>query len=343
MTEESSKRGYLTWLQKRFPASLTAARVWLRRFGILAQLLSLAIIVGVFTIGTKGKYLSGANIQVIFSLAAIPAIFAIGLHHTIVLGGIDLSVQGVASLCAVFVGFLLKNQYNSNNVGLWIIPISMAIGGAAGVISGLLNTGLRIPSFIATLGMSWILYGMAVYMGKAVNVQILDTRIGNFVSANFFGIPQIAILAVLITVVVQVVEDRTRFGRYMYAIGGDEVIAKQAGVKVKGIKIAVFTLAGVIYGLASLLLTCRLGVATSRMGLDLLFPTITAVTVGGVALTGGIGGAKNAALGALIVTSLNNGLVLMQVSPYIQQAVNGVVLITAVALTLDRKKLGFIK
>jgi ribose transport system permease protein len=343
MMEVSSKGGILTWLRERFPAPFAAARTWLRRFGILPQILSLAIIVGVFAIGTKGKYLSWANIQTIFSLAAIPAIYAIGLHPTIVLGGIDLSVQGVASLCAVFVGILLKNQYNSNAVGLWIIPISIAIGGAAGVISGLLNTGLRIPSFIATLGMSWILYGMAVLIGKAVNVQILDPRIENFVSATVFGIPQIAILAVLIAVIVQMVQDRTRFGRYMYTIGGDEVIAKQAGVKVKGIKIAVFTLAGAIYGLASLLLAGRLGWATSRMGAGLLFPTITAVTVGGVALTGGIGGAKNAALGALIVTALNDGLVLMQVSPYIQQAVNGVVLITAVALTLDRKKLGFIK
>jgi ribose/xylose/arabinose/galactoside ABC-type transport system permease subunit len=343
MTEMSSKGGTLTWLRERFPGLFAAARTWLRRFGILPQILSLAIIVGVFAIGTKGKYLSWTNIQTILSLAAIPAIYAIGLHPTIVLGGIDLSVQGVASLCAVFVGILLKNQYNSYNVGLWIIPISLAIGGAAGVISGLLNTGLRIPSFMATLGMSWILYGMAVLIGKAVNVQILDTRIEHFVSATLFGIPQIAILAVLIAVIVQMVQDRTRFGRYMYAIGGDEVIARQAGVKVKGIKIAVFTLAGAIYGLASLLLACRLGWATSRMGPGLLFPTITAVAVGGVALTGGIGGAKNAALGALIVTALNDGLVLMQVSPYIQQAVNGVVLIAAVALTLDRKKLGFIK
>jgi len=343
MKEVSGKGGYLTWLRKRFPAPFAAAGVWLRRFGILAQILSLVIIVGVFAIGTKGKYLSWANIQVIFSLAAIPAIYAIGLHPTIVLGGIDLSVQGVASLCAVFVGLLLKNQFNSNDVGLWIIPISIAIGGAAGVISGLVNTGLKIPSFIATLGMSWILYGMAILIGKAVNIQILDTRIGNFISANLFGVPQIAILAVLFTVIVQVVEDRTRFGRYIYAIGGDEVIAKQAGVKIKGIKIAVFTIAGATYGLASLLYTCQLGVATSRMGLNILFPTITAVAVGGVALTGGIGGAKNAALGALIITALNNGLVLMQVSPYIQQAVNGFVLIAAVALTLDRKKLGFIK
>jgi ribose transport system permease protein len=343
MTEVSSKGGYLTWLRKRFPAPFAAARTWLRRFGILAQILSLAIIVGVFAIGTKGKYLSWANIQTIFSLAAIPAIYAIGLHPTIILGGIDLSLQGVASLCAVFVGLLLKNQFNSNDVGLWIIPISIAIGGVAGVISGLLNTGLRIPSFIATLGMSWILYGMSVYIGKAKNVQILDERIFNAINGMVFGVPQIAILAVVLTVIVQVLQDRTRFGRYMYAIGGDEVIAKQAGVKVNRIKIAVFAIAGIIYGLASLLLACRLGISTSRMGLTLLFPTITAVAVGGVALTGGIGGAKNAALGALIVTALNDGLVLMHVSPYIQQAVTGIVLIAAVALTLERKKLGFIK
>jgi ribose transport system permease protein len=343
MTELSSKGGYLTWLRKRFPAPFAAARTWLRRFGILAQILSLAIIVAVFAIGTKGKYLSWANIQTILSLAAIPAIYAIGLHPTIILGGIDLSLQGVASLCAVFVGLLLKNQFNSNDVGLWIIPISIAIGGAAGVISGLLNTGLRIPSFIATLGMSWILYGMSVYIAKAKNVQILDERIFNAINGMVLGVPQIAILAVVITIIVQFIQNRTRFGRYMYAIGGDEVIAQQAGVNVNGIKIAVFTIAGIIYGLASLLLACRLGIATSRMGLTLLFPTITAVAVGGVALTGGIGGAKNAALGALIVTALNDGLVLMRVSPYIQQAVNGVVLIAAVALTLDRKKLGFIK
>jgi ribose/xylose/arabinose/galactoside ABC-type transport system permease subunit len=335
MTEASSKG--------RFPAPLAAARAWLRRIGILAQLLSLAILVAVFAIGTKGKYLSWANIQTILSLAAIPAILAIGLHLTVVLGGIDLSVQGVASLCAIFVGLLMKNQYNSNDVGLWMIPISMGIGGVAGTISGLLNTGLRIPSFIATLGMSWVLYGMAVYINRAVNVIIQDERIFNFINGMVVGIPMIAILAVVLTLIVQFIQNRTRFGRYVYAIGGDEAIAQQAGVRVNRIKVIVFATAGLIYGLGSLLLACRLGVATSRMGNTLLFPTITAVAVGGVALTGGLGGAKNAALGALIVTALNDGLVLMQVNPYAQQAVNGIVLIGAVALTLDRKKLGFIK
>jgi ribose/xylose/arabinose/galactoside ABC-type transport system permease subunit len=343
MTEASSKGGRLAWLGKRFPAPLAAARAWLRRIGILAQLLSLAILVAVFAIGTKGKYLSWANIQTILSLAAIPAILAIGLHLTVVLGGIDLSVQGVASLCAIFVGLLMKNQYNSNDVGLWMIPIAMGIGGVAGLISGLLNAGLRIPSFIATLGMSWVLYGMAVYINRAVNVIIQDERIFKFINGMVLGVPVIAILALALTIIMQFVQNRTRFGRYVYAIGGDEAIAKQAGVRVNRIKVIVFATAGLIYGLGSLLLACRLGVATSRMGNTLLFPTITAVAVGGVALTGGLGGAKNAALGALIVTALNDGLVLMQVNPYAQQAVNGIVLIGAVALTLDRKKLGFIK
>jgi ribose/xylose/arabinose/galactoside ABC-type transport system permease subunit len=112
---------------------------------------------------------------------------------------------------------------------------------------------------------------------------------------------------------------------------------------VNRIKIIVFVIAGVFYGLTALALCTQLGSAHPRTGSNILFPAVTAVAVGGVALTGGIGGAKNAALGALIVTALNEGLILMYVSPYVQQAVNGIVLIAAVALTIDRSKLGFIK
>ena len=264
--------GALGQLRERLPGPVLTVGGWLRRSGVGPQLLTLAMVAAIFTIGTGGRYLAWSNVQVILSLAAIPAIFAVGLHPTIVAGGIDLSLGGVASLCAVFVGMLVKNQHNTHDVGLWIIPIGMALGAASGVVSGLLNTVLRIPSFIATLGMSWIVLGIAVYLGKAVNVQLADTRIGDFVSGNVLGVPQIAIVAVLFTALVQVVEDRTRFGRYMYVIGGDEGIARQAGVNVARHKVLLFTVAGVIYGLASVLLTCRLGIATSRMGLTLLFP-----------------------------------------------------------------------
>jgi ribose/xylose/arabinose/galactoside ABC-type transport system permease subunit len=316
---------------------------WLGRAGILGQVLSLIIVMGIFAIGTGGKYLSLPNLQVILSLAAIPAIIAIGLHEVVVLGGIDLSVEGIVALCVVFVGLLVRNKFNTNDVGLWIIPIVLGIGGLAGFLNGIFNTKLKIPSFIATLGMSWILWGLAVFVSQGQTVALLDMRIHLVVTGTFLGIPILAIIAVLLAVLLQIVQARTRFGRYLYAIGGDEVLAKQAGVNIDRLKIAVFTLAGLFYGLSALLLCIRLGSSQAITGNNLLFPAVTAVAVGGVALTGGIGGAKNAILGALIVTALNDGLILMHVNPYAQDAVNGAVLVAAVALTIDRKKLGFIK
>jgi ribose transport system permease protein len=323
--------------------SFKKAQQWIRRSGVSGQLLCLALVMAFFAIGTGGKYLSWANLQVILNLAAIPAIIAIGLHQVVVLGGIDLSVEGVVALCVVVVGLLAHNQFNSNNVGLWIIPITVLMGGIAGTINGLLNTKLRIPSFISTLGMSWVLWGLAVFVSKGQTIPLIDNPLSGIVNGSLFGIPDLTIVALVLLIVIQVVQDRTRFGRYLYAIGGDELLSAQAGVKVGRTKILVFAIAGMFYGLSALFLAVRLSSAQAITGNSLLFPAITAIAVGGVALTGGIGGAKNAALGALIVTALNDGLILMDVNPYAQEAVNGVVLVIAVALTIDRKKLGFIK
>lgn len=324
-------------------AWMQGARRWLRRSGVGAQLLSLALIVAVFAIGTRGASLSWDNVQVVLSLAAIPAILAVGLHLTIVIGGIDLSLQGTVALCAVFVGVLSKNRYNDHDVGLWILPICLAIGGAAGILTGVLHTKLRIPSFITTLGVSWVLYGVAVYVNKAMLITLLDSRIQNFINDKPLGVANVVLVALAIVIAVQFFEDRTRTGRYLYAIGGDEALARQAGVNVPRMKVVAFAIAGCLYGLGALLLVSRMGSATARTGLNLLFPVITAVAVGGVSLTGGLGGAKNALLGTLVLAVLNNGMVLMAVNPYAQTAVNGIVLIVAVALTLDRRKLGFIK
>ena len=329
----------MSWLW----TSAAEGRSWFRRSGMGGQLLSLILVTAIFTIGTKGRYLSGPNLQVILSLAAIPAIIAIGLHQVVILGGIDLSVEGVVALCVVFVGFLSPNKFNDHDVGWWIVPIVVSFGGAAGVINGLLNTKLRIPSFISTLGMSWVLWGLAVFVSKGQTVPLLKNPLSGLVNGALFGIPDLALIAFALFAVVQMIQDRTRFGRYLYAIGGDEVLAAQAGVDVDNTKIAVFGIAGLFYGLAALFLAVELESAQAITGNNLLFPAVTAVAVGGVALTGGIGGAKNAALGALIVTALNDGLILLNVNPYAQEAVNGFVLVTAVALTIDRRKLGFIK
>ena len=327
----------------RLASSVKKWQRWLQGSGVSGQLLCLVLVTAVFTAATQGKFLSWANIQVILNLAAIPAIIAIGVHQVVVLGGIDLSVEGVVALCVVVVGLLAHNRFYSNNVGIWIIPITVGLGGAAGMVNGLLNTKLRIPSFISTLGMSWVLWGLAVFVSKGQTIPLVDSPLSGLVNGSIFGIPNLALVASALLVVVQLVQDRTRFGRYLYAIGGDEVLSAQAGVKVDRTKIMVFTMAGILYGLSALFLAVKLNSAQAITGNNLLFPAITAVAVGGVALTGGIGGAKNAALGALIVTALNDGLILVDVNPYAQEAVNGVVLVMAVALTIDRKKLGFIK
>jgi len=341
--QENAETKQVARVRAGFSDVLGAAGRWFRRAGVSGQLLTLLIVVLIFGIGTKGRFLSLVNLQVILSLAAIPAIIALGEHQVVVLGGIDLSIEGVVALCVVFVGLLLRNKFNANDVGLWIVPITLGIGGLAGFVSGLWNTRGRIPSFIATLGMSWILWGLAVYVSRGQTVALLDTRFQGVITGTVLGIPILALIALALIILMQVVQGGTRFGRYLYAIGGDEVLARQAGVNVERIKIIVFTIAGLLYGLSALFLCTRLGGSQAITGNNLLFPAVTAVAVGGVALTGGIGGAKNAALGALIVTALNDGLILLHVNPYAQDAVNGVVLVAAVALTIDRRKLGFIK
>jgi ribose/xylose/arabinose/galactoside ABC-type transport system permease subunit len=180
-------------------------------------------------------------------------------------------------------------------------------------------------------------------VSKGQTIPLLTNPLSGFVNGNLLGIPDLALVAAALLIVIQIIQDRTRFGRYLYAIGGDEVLAAQAGVNVDRTKIIVFGIAGLMYGLSALFLVVELDSAQAITGNNLLFPAVTAVAVGGVALTGGIGGAKNAALGALIVTALNDGLILLNVNPYAQEAVNGLVLVIAVALTIDRRKLGFIK
>jgi ribose transport system permease protein len=276
-------------------------------------------------------------------LAGIPMILCLGVHQVIIMGAMDLSLEGIVAITAVFSGLLLKNSVNTNDVGLWIIPFVIVLGGIAGMINGLLNTKLRMPSFIATLGMSWTLFGTAIMISRGSSIPIRDLRFQKVIIANIFGIPVVFVLAIAIGIITYFLQKRTKLGKHMYAIGGNEVLAKQAGVNVNRIKILVFTITGVIYGIAGLLLVARLNSSAARYGNNLLFPAMTAVAVGGVSLSGGVGGALNAMMGTIIVVALNNGLVLMQVNPYMQSAVNGVVLICAVALTIDRKKIGLIK
>ena len=310
---------------------------------ISGQLLSLLIVFVIFSVGTRGQFLSPANLQTILGLAGIPMIICLGVHLVIIMGAMDLSVEGIVALCASTAGFLIKNPTTSFNIGLWIFPVVLLMGGLAGLANGVINTKLKIPSFISTLGISWAAFGLAVIISGGKSTPLKDLRFQQLANGTVLGIPNITLIALIIFVLLMFFQRKTSAGKHMYAIGGDEVLAKQAGVNISRIKIIVFAITGALYGLAALFLVARLNSAAARLGNNLLFPAMTAVAVGGVSLSGGVGGALNAVMGTLIVTALNNGLVLMQVSPYAQSAVNGIVLIAAVALTIDRKKIGIIK
>lgn len=314
-----------------------------RALPVSGQILSLGIVIIIFSIGTGGQYLHLPNIMTILGLAAIPMILCLAVHQVIILGAMDLSLEGIVAITAVAAGIFLRNSVNANDVGFWIIPIVLIVGGLAGLINGLLNTKLRMPSFISTLGMSWTLFGFAIMISRGSSIPLRDTRFQQVLIANFLGVPVVFLIALTLGLVLYFIQRKTRLGKHMYAIGGNEVLAKQAGVKVDKIKITIFTITGMIYGLAGLMLVARLNSSAARLGNNLLFPAMTAVAVGGVSLSGGVGGALNAILGTIIVVALNNGLVLMQVNPYMQSAVNGIVLICAVALTIDRNKIGVIK
>ncbi len=331
------------------PGRPAALRTRLRRpldlvsRGITGQLVALAIVLAIFGIGTGGVSLSPRNLLVVLDLAGPPMIVCLGIHLVIVIGAMDLSVEGVMSFVAVTCGLLVRNAFNQNDIGLWVVPVAVLLGAAAGLAGGLLTTRARIPSFIATLGLWWVTQGLSVIIGKGNAVPMLDTRFQAIASGRTWHVPNSILMAGGLLVVLWTLQQRTRFGRHMYAIGGDEALAQQAGVRVDRVKVLVFALTGAIYGFAALLVSAQLATTNPRIGNGRLFPAMTAVAVGGVSLSGGVGGALNAVLGTLIVVALANGMVLMGLSPYVQTAVTGVVLILAVALTIDRRKIGVIK
>lgn len=311
---------------------------------VFGPLLALFLITIIFTIGTNGFFLSLGNILTILNLSGVLAIIALGVSMPILMGGIDLSVEGVMSLTSVIMGFLVKNSQTNIDIGFWVIPVVMIIGSIVGIINGLLNTKLKIPSFMATLGMGFVAQGLAVILSKGATIPFLDPRFQDLANGKrLLGIPNITIIAVILGVILLIMQRRTPLGKSIYAIGGNEELAKQSGINAERVKISIFGLAGCLYGIAAFFLSSRLNCANPTLSKGFLFPAITAAIVGGTALTGGIGGALNAFIGTLVVTGLNNGMILMQINPYIQGAVMGFILIGAVAITIDREKIGIIK
>jgi ribose transport system permease protein len=181
----------------------------------------------------------------------------------------------------------------------------------------------------------------AILGGEAVRIN--DPLIRGLAIERFLGLPWGVWLALAALGVAWVIQDHTRLGRYMYALGGGEELAALSGIPINRVRIATFTIAGAFYALGGVLAAAQLGLGNALIGQGRLFTTVTAVVVGGTALSGGQGSVLQTLVGVLIVVVLSNGMVLMGISPYVQQAVQGLMIIAAVALSIDRARMKIVK
>jgi ribose transport system permease protein len=238
---------------------------------------------------------------------------------------------------------LVLNGANANDLGLLAIPIVLAVGAFVGFVNGTVHVRLKVPSFMMTLGMWFIGVGVANALLGGSAVRINDGLIRALAIERVMGFPIGVWIALLCLAVAYVIQNHTRLGRHIYALGGGEELAALSGIPVARVRIMAFTLAGMFYAMGGILAAAQLGLGNAQMGAGRLFTTITAVIVGGTALSGGQGGVLQTLVGVLIVVVLSNGMVLMGVPPSYQLGVQGLMIIAAVALSIDRRRLGIVK
>ncbi len=310
----------------------------LARYGPLLALITLCIVIAIL----NPRFLSLRNFMAIAKQASILLILALGSTVIILMGGIDLSIEGLMAMSSVIVSFLVLNNRTELNLGIVGVLIAVAIPTLMGFLNGVIHTKMRIPSFMTTLGMWSVGIGLATWLYGGYAIRILDPMVSGLAKDRTAGIPNLVFVAIVVFLGALFIEKFTRLGRYVYAIGGGEDLAELSGINIDWYKILAFTLAGCFYGIAGVLNSARIGVGEARVG-EYLFSSITSVVVGGTALTGGVGGMLQTLVGALIVTVITNGMILLDVHSYIQLAVHGTIITCAVALTLDRSKIPIIK
>lgn len=279
------------------------------------------------------------------AIAAAPAIMvAVGVTFIIVMGSIDLSMEGVISLTAVVFCYLFLYLGGTLAPLGWLaMPLVLAFGALIGLVTGLIHVNLKIPSFMASLAMGFVGTGAAILLTGGDIVKVTDETFRGLLTVRWFGFPLMVYVAAFFLLVAWFIQSHTTLGRDFYAVGGGEELAHASGLNVKRIRVAGFTLAGMFYAIAAILIVARIGQAESVTGANFMFISITSAVVGGVALWGGIGGVWNALVGVLIVGVINNGMVVIGLPFFLQDGTLGLLVIIAVVLSTDRRSVAFVK
>ena len=230
------------------------------------------------------------------------------------------------------------NNSNSNDFGILGILFVILISTFIGAITGIIHVKARIATFIVTYAVGSIMTGVAVLVYQGTPIQVKDELFVVLSQGKFIGIPYITIIAFAIFIIGALILNYTAFGRAVYAIGDNETAAASTGINIGLTKIKVFALCGCTAGMAGILQCIRLKLGQSSIGLNQMFPVVTAIVIGGGSLAGGKGGALSAFVGVLIYTELANWLTLMGVDPYVKKVIQGVIIIVAVTLTINRNR-----
>jgi inositol transport system permease protein len=325
------------------PRPQRGIKAFFGKYGIFLVFLGMCLLLAFLTIDNgQSIFLKFRNIVNVLRQSAVIGIIACGVTFIIVSGGIDLSPGSVVAMTGILAAVLAREAY-----GLpFIVPVigAVAVGSLAGAINGTIISKARIPPFIATLGMMTIARGVGFLITNGRPVDHLSEPFlflgqGSIrgLGENFF-IPIPVLIFVSVAVVSHLLLSKTRFGKYTYALGGNEQAAFICGVNVDWQKIRVYTYGGLLTGIAAVVLTSRVSSGQPGAGMMYELDAIASAVIGGTSLQGGVGTIGGTVVGTLIIAVMNNGLDLLGVSSYWQRILKGLIIIGSVVIDTLRQR-----
>jgi len=312
---------------------------------IVIILFAIIMVVGFY----KPRFVGFNNITTIAMTTSIRFIIALGVSGCLITKGTDLSAGRVIGFGGCIAASLLQRPDYANKLFPWlqeyplvaVLLLVLVVCSLIGLLNGVIIAFFKVPPFIATLGMQQMVYGISLMYSKSQPIGALRRDFSTVAtgSLSLFGIvsiPYLFIIALAIGAYMWFLFNKTRYGKYMYALGGNEAAAEVSGINTNSVKLRIYTLAAFMYGLAGFLLTARAGGASTGLGAGYELEAIAACTIGGVSTTGGVGKVSGILIGVLVFELLKSALQFMNVNPNYQYVVQGLVIVVAVAFDIRK-------
>ncbi|ABV32755.1 ABC transporter permease [Pseudothermotoga lettingae] len=295
------------------------------------NLIIIFLVLAVFlAFATKGTFLSFGNITNLLRQTSINGVVALAMLFVIITGGIDLSVGSVVGLSGMVFAMLTSSRLQFQFSTFQAVVIALLVSIFVGVGDGFAVHDLKVPPFIATLGMMTFVRGLVMYISSGRMITGIPYSFVNFSSENILDIPKLVWLWVVMAVIVTIVLKYTKFGRNLYALGSNKEAARLSGISLRLNYYGAYAVSGLLSGIAGIMLASRLaaGVPTAGQGYEL--DAIASVVIGGASLSGGTGTALGTVIGALLIQTLRNGGNLLGIDPFVMQMAIGLIIIAAV-------------